>query len=186
LPRVGTSAYLGGAPLIVDKTYLGVAGSILVTEALHTALQRFNLGEIFAPNPYGTALGLNPVYTLAAAFIKSCPSSNAALPVKAFPSLTATQGMPTSEGIPFTFSVTGTLPGSFYITFVSGLATTSVAATAKGNMITTMVPMTAMGQVYAFVTNCNVTSPLTDSMILFGPAILEVTPPSPMFDISQQ
>jgi hypothetical protein len=157
-----------------------------VTEALHTSLQRFNLGQIHAANPYGTALGLNPVYTLAAAFIKSCPSSNAALPVKAFPSLTATQGMPTAEGIPFTFSVTGTLPGSFYVTFVSGLATTSVAATAKGSSITTMVPMTAMGQVYAFVTSSNVTGPLMDSMILFGPAILEVTPPSPTFDIYQQ
>ena len=182
---VGTAAYLGGAPLIASKTYLGVAGSILVTESLHTALQRFNLNQIGAASPYGTALGLNPVFTLAAAFIKSCPSTNAALPVKAFPSLTATQGQPTAEGIPFTFSVTGSLPSAFFITFVSGLDTTSVAATAKGNMITTMVPPTAMGQVYAFVTNANVTT-LTDSAVLYGPAVLEVTPPSPTFNLALQ
>ena len=185
-PSVGDSAYLGGAPLISSKAYLGVAGSILVTEALHTSIQRINLGQIGAASPYGTALGLNPVFTLAAAFIKSCPSSNPPLPVKAFPTLTATQGTPTAEGIPFTFSVAGSLPGSFFVTFVSGLDVTSVAATAKGSMITTMVPPTAMGQTYAFITNANVTGALMDSAILFGPAVLEVTPPSPTFDLAMQ
>lgn len=54
LEGVGTSAYLGGAPLITSKDYLAVAGSILVTEALHTSLQRVAIGEIAAANPYGT------------------------------------------------------------------------------------------------------------------------------------
>lgn len=72
------------------------------------------------------------------------------------------------------------------MTFVSGLDVTSVAATAKGSMITTMVPPTAMGQTYAFITNANVTGALMDSAILFGPAVLEVTPPSPTFDLAMQ
>ncbi|MCJ1473394.1 hypothetical protein MMC13_002045 [Lambiella insularis] len=185
LEGVGTSAYLGSAGLITDKTYLGVAGSILVTEALHTSLQRFNLGEVAPANPYGTALGLNPVFTLAAGFIVSCPSTNAPLPVKAFPALMATQGIPAAPGITFTFSVATALPSSFFVTFVSGLSTTSVAPTMSGDMIVAVIPATAMGQTYVFLTNMNVTSSIADSMIINGPAILEVTPPSPTFDTAE-
>ncbi|KAI4123223.1 MAG: hypothetical protein LQ347_006238 [Umbilicaria vellea] len=186
LEGVGTSAYLGGAPLIASKEYLGVAGSILVTEALHTSLQRFNLGEISPANPYGTALGLDPVYTLAASFITRCPSTNAPLPVKAFPALMATQGEPTAEGMSFTFSVQGKLPAQAYVTFCSGLNTTSVMATIKGAMISAVVPDTVAGQTYAFVTSSMASGSLMESTILFGPAIVEVTPPSPTFDLTVQ
>lgn len=186
LEGVGTSAYLGGAGLITSKAYLGVAGSILVTESLHTSVQRFNLGEIAPANPYGTALGLNPVYTLAAAFIKSCPTTNAALPVMAFPTLTATQGIPAAEGMPFTFSVKGTLPTTFFVAFVSGLSTTSVVPTMQGGMISAVVPATAMGQTYVFLTSASTNTTLNDTMILYGPAIIEVTPPAPTFDLSEQ
>ena len=186
LEGVGVSAYLGGAGLITSKAYLGVAGSILVTESIHQSLQRFNLGEIAPANPYGTALGLNDVFTMAAAFIKSCPASNPALPVKAFPSLTATQGEPTSQGIPFTFSVMGTLPSTFFVTFVSGLTIVSVTPTMSGDMISAMIPDTISGQSYAFITSSMTNMSVTDEMVLFGPTVVEVTPPAPMFDISQQ
>ena len=184
LEGVGTSAYLGGAGLITSKTYLGVAGSILVTESIHTSLQRFNLGEIAPANPYGTALGLNEVYTLAASFITSCPASNPALPVKAFPGLTATQGEPTSQGITFTFMPASAPPATFFVTFVSGLTTTSVAGTMNGELVSVVIPAGVQGQSYAFITNQNVTAAIMDSTILFGPAIVEVTPPSPMFDLT--
>lgn len=156
-----------------------------MTEALHTAIQRFSLKQVGPGNPYGSALGLSEVYTLAAAFIKSCPTTNAALPVKAFPGLTATQGQPTAEGITFTFSVKGSLPSSFFVTWVSGLTTTSVAPKVSGNTITAVVPSTAEGQSYAFITSSNVTS-ITDDVVLFGPAIVEITSSSPTFDIALQ
>ena len=186
LEGVGTSAYLGGAGLISSKTYLEVAGSILVTEALHTSLQRFSLGEVAPANPYGTPLGLSDVYTLAAAFITSCPSTNVALPVMAFPTLTATQGIPAAPGITFTFSVNGSLPSTFFVTFVSGLDITSVTPTIEGGMIAAVIPDTAMGQTYVFLTNMETNTTVMDSMVLFGPAIVEVTPPSPTFDVSEQ
>ena len=69
---------MSGAGLVSSKEYLGVAGSILVTEALHAPLRRFSLGAVAAAIPYGTGLGLNEVYTLAAAFFASCPSENPA------------------------------------------------------------------------------------------------------------
>ena len=188
LEGVGTSAYLGGAGLITSKEYLGVAGSILVTESIHTSIQRFNLGQVAPANPYGTPLGLNPVYTLAASFITSCPSSNPPLPLMAFPTLTLTQGLPTAPGISFTFKADGTLPEPFYVTFVSGLDTISVEAEEiEGDMISTIIPDTVMGQTYAFVTNADAKGgPLVDEIILFGPAVLEVTPSSPVFDIALQ
>ena len=186
LEGVGTSAYLGGAGLISDKTYLGVAGSILVTESLHTSVERFNIGEIAPANPYGTALGLNEVFTLAASFIVSCPASNAPIPVKAFPSLTLTDAEPTAPGVTVKFAVASAPASPFFVTFLSGLATTSVAATYKDGKIRAVVPDTASGQTYALLTNKNVTSALSDSDVIAGPSILEVTPPSPTFDISQQ
>ncbi|MCJ1273184.1 hypothetical protein MMC21_000973 [Puttea exsequens] len=186
LEGVGTSAYLGAAGLITSKEYLGVAGSILVTESLHTSVQRFNLKEIAPANPYGTALGLNDVYTMAAAFIKSCPPSNPVLPVKAFPALTATQGIPTSQGIPFTFTVEGAIPSTFFVTFVSGLNVTSVTPTVDGSTISAVIPTTIAGQSYAFLTSSSTNMSVTDDMVLFGPTAIEVTPPSPMFDTSYE
>lgn len=54
LESVGTSAYLGAAPFVGSKDILAVAASIMVTEALHTSLQRSSIGGIGAPDPFGT------------------------------------------------------------------------------------------------------------------------------------
>lgn len=183
LEGVGSAAYLGAAPAINNKAYLSVAGAILDTEAIHTSLHRFAIGEVAPANPYGSAIIPNAAYTLAAAFITSCPSSNPALPFKAFPALTATQGNPTSPGLSFTFSSSPLPSGTFYVTFVSGLVTVSMAASVSNGMIETIIPENVSGQTFAFVTNSNVTA-VTDAVVLFGPAILQVTPPSPTFDLT--
>jgi len=185
LEGVGTSAYLGGAGLITSKAYLGVAGSILVTESLHTSIQRFSLGEVAPANPFGTALGLNDVYTLASAFIVSCPASNPMLPLMAFPTLTATQGIPAMEGIPFTFTAKVALPANFYLVFVSGLDTTSQPATEMNGMLSAIIPATTMGQSYVFLSKSMTNGSITDDMVLAGPAIIEVTPPPPTFNITE-
>jgi hypothetical protein len=134
-------------------------------------------------NAYGTPLGLNAVYSIASAFITSCPSTNAALPVMAYAALTVTQGVPVAPGIDLTFTVAGDLPATFFVTFVSGLDILPAAATVTDGTITTTVPAGISGQAYAFITSDD-SANLTDSTILFGPAIIEATPDSPTFDLT--
>ena len=84
---VGVSAYLGAAASIKDKSVLTAAGSILPVEARHnTFLIGTNEGNPI-PAAFDTPLGFNEVFTLASAFIVSCPADNVALPFKAFPPL---------------------------------------------------------------------------------------------------
>ncbi|EPS44864.1 hypothetical protein H072_1194 [Dactylellina haptotyla CBS 200.50] len=187
LEGVGTSAYLGGAPLITSKDYLTIAGSILVTEALHTSMQRAALHRVPSANPYGTPLSPSPVYTLAAAFIKSCPSSNMALPFTAFPALKGPSGS-ICPGKPAGFSVAGSLPSKFFVTFINGLEIVSVSPkSVKGKTFWATPPATFGGQTYALVTSTNMTGgPIADSGILYGPAILEITPNPPKYDVNLQ
>lgn len=91
LEGVGTSAYLGGVPLISNKDTLTAAGSMLVTEALHTSLQRAVIGVVPAANAFGTPLSATAVLSLAASFIVSCPDSNEPLPFTSFASLSMSE-----------------------------------------------------------------------------------------------
>ena len=94
LEGVGVSAYLGAAADIMSKNYLTAAGSILTVEARHTSYIRDTIGESPFPTPFDVPLDFDEVYTLAAPFIVSCPSDNPKLPVKAFPTLTASPNNP--------------------------------------------------------------------------------------------
>jgi hypothetical protein len=209
LEGVGTSAYLGGAPLITSKAYLTVAGSILVTEAKHTSYQRAAIGEVAIANPYGTPLDPTSVYTLAAAFIKSCPSTNAALPFKPFPSLAVTPAShkrslgvnlnlgghkkaskgpylaePAEAAIPcagqtVSFTAASDIPKGSYVTFVNGLGVVSVKGEIQGKTISAAIPETVEGQAYVFVSSKDVETTFDDSAVVFGPAILEVKPQPP-------
>ncbi|KAH9822954.1 Ferritin-like domain [Teratosphaeria destructans] len=97
LEGVGTSAYLGAAGLITDKNYLTAAGSILVVEAEHTSYQRAAVGKVPIANPFGTPLDPTSSYSLAAAFITSCPPGNKPLGFTAFPTLVVKDKLGTAE-----------------------------------------------------------------------------------------
>lgn len=101
LEGVGVSAYLGAARQIVNKDYLTAAGSILTIESRHSAYLRDQSSAQKLspfPAPFDTPLSPNAVYTLASAFIKSCPETNPALPVKAYPAIAATATGPVAAG----------------------------------------------------------------------------------------
>ncbi|KAK6544759.1 hypothetical protein TWF694_001442 [Orbilia ellipsospora] len=188
LEGVGTSAYLGGAPLITSKDYLTIAGSILVTEALHTSMQRQALHRVPAANPYGTPLTPTPVYSLAATFIESCPSGNMALGFRAYPSFTTVSSMPAYAGRAIQFSAVSVPPASFFVTFVNGLNVTSVAPErTSGKNVWAVPPVGFGGQTYALITTTNMTGgSFSDSGLLYGPAVVDLIPGSPTFDRSYQ
>ncbi|KAG9234778.1 ferritin-like domain-containing protein [Amylocarpus encephaloides] len=181
---LGVSAYLGAAGLITTKAYLTAAGSILVTEALHQATQRGAIGEVPSANVFGTPLGLNAVYSIASAYISECPSSNAALPVMAYPELAVASGMPSAPGA-LVDLFPGMMPnGACFATFVSGLDIVPVKPVAVlDGMIQAIVPPMVSGQSYIFLTSDD-SGNLTDSNILAGPAIVEVTPNAPTFNLT--
>lgn len=161
------------------QDYLTAAGSILTVESRHSAFIRGALKESPFPSPFDTPLDFNEVYTLVAPFIKSCPSTNAPLPVKAFPALSlATTGTVTT-GSTITLS-TGNIvftAGSspLYVAFltVTGPIFVQATPTASGTAFTVVVPAGVKGQSYAVLTGCNTSA--TDDTIVAGPAIIEIS-----------
>ena len=175
---VGVSAYLGAAADIMSAAYLTDAGSILTVEARHTSYLRASIAESPFPAPFDVPLDFDEVYTLAAAFIVSCPASNPALPVKAFPTLT----LGTTGTIDVGTTITLLTPGytlapvsgaQLYGAFLNVTGPTFVPATAVAGGYSVTVPPGAAGQAYVVLTGCN--ESVTDDTIVAGPAIVEVT-----------
>ncbi|WRT69285.1 uncharacterized protein IL334_006269 [Kwoniella shivajii] len=166
IENVGVSAYAGAAQYITDKTYLTVAAVILSTEARHQAWESSAVGHT---NPWGSAydtpLGLNMVYTLASAFITSCPDSNAALPVKAYPTLTVGEGAPGST-VQFTFDDSHSATN--YAVFYEGLGATAVALD-ENDMAT--IPEGLQGYYYVVISTSSDPMGVSDDNIVAGPAI---------------
>jgi hypothetical protein len=180
LEGVGVSAYLGAAADIMSKSYLTAAGSILTVEARHSAYLRASLKKSPFPQPFDAPLTLNEVYTLAAAFIVSCPETNVKLPVKAFPMLALDPAtpMPVKAGSKITLLTPGYVlqPASgtatIYAAFIAVTGPTFVEATPVAGGFQVTVPEGFNGQSYAVLTSCK--DAVTDDTTAAGPALIEV------------
>jgi hypothetical protein len=176
LEGVGVSAYLGAAADIMSKTYLTAAGSILTVEARHSAYIRETIKQSPFPSPFDNPLSYNEVYTLAAAFITGCPSTNAPLPVKAFPSLTASsKDMPVKVGSTVTLATKGykVTGGKVYAAFITVTGPVFTDAKEVEGGFEVVVPKGIAGQSYVVLTSCNTAA--TDDTIVAGPGVVEVS-----------
>lgn len=184
LEGVGVSAYLGAARQIANKDYLTAAGSILTVESRHSAyLRDTSSQQKLGPFPSANDVPLTPnaVYTLASAFIKSCPSTNPALPVKAYPAIAATAAGPITAGQTVQLQSTAALsPGSgtakLYAAFITATGPVFTELTQAGDGINFSVKVPAQGVVgQSYLVLCNCAERVDDGTIVAGPAVLEVT-----------
>ncbi|KAJ7598974.1 ferritin-like domain-containing protein [Mycena floridula] len=167
---VGTSAYLGAAAAITNKGYLTAAGAILTTEARHAAwvASAVDKGAAWS-GALDVPLGLNQIYSLVVGFIVECPSTNPALPVKAFPALTVSPAAPHPGDI-----ITVSYPGMsqdqpLFAVFFSGLDKIFVPVQ-NGKV---EVPKTPRGQIYMVLSSSGTDA--SDSFIVAGPYIIVIT-----------
>ncbi|KDR70429.1 hypothetical protein GALMADRAFT_214518 [Galerina marginata CBS 339.88] len=164
LEGVGTSAYTGAAQLISNKDYLTAAASVLATEARHASWVASAVNKFSGwSGSFDVPLGLNQVFTLAAAFITSCPSTNPTLPVHAFPALTVTGAVPGKNAAISAPNATST---PTHIAFFTGFD--KLFAEIQNGHVT--VPTGLAGQVYAVATTS--ATQATDDVIVAGPTIL--------------
>ncbi|KAI9635072.1 ferritin-like domain-containing protein [Dioszegia hungarica] len=156
--NVGVSAYLGAAASIVDKTYLTVAGSILTTEARHQGwMNSAVLKDAAWSGGYDTPLDFNEVFSIASAFITSCPAENPALPFKAFPAL--------AIGMDGAVTTPASTEGAF-VQLVTGLGSKTYPVE-NGKV---MLPH-VQGIYYGVLTSSSDTTKVNDGNILAGPMI---------------
>lgn len=172
LEGVGVSAYLGAAGYITNKDYLAAAASILVSEAQHETWVKSGAdSQDPFPRAFPAGLDLNQVFSLAAPFITECPSDNPALPVKAFPGLTATL-----SGSEVTYKVEKDV-GAKYAAFVAAVGTQFIPI--DGSSGTVKVPAGITGQSYLILTKSKAVS---DMATVAGPAIINIDVPASNFD----
>jgi hypothetical protein len=176
----------------LDKTYLTIAGSILIIEARHSSYIRAALKESPFPKPFDTPLDFNQVYSLAAQFITGFATGDAAkLPFKAFPPLAIqpSQYPYTAGSSSVTFShaqknavASGLITSStaVYAVLFSGLDTYYVNS---GDFKFDHIPAGAAGQlpptgqVYVVLSTADgVANKVSDENTISGVGILEINP----------
>ncbi|KAF4629130.1 hypothetical protein G7Y89_g9019 [Cudoniella acicularis] len=181
--------------IILDTTYLTAAGSILTVESRHSTYLLTSQKKSPFPTAFDTPLSFNETYTLAAPFILSCPSSNAALPIKAFPALTlnnTSKPGPIASGDEITLLVpdlqtNGTnastdtsaeeteAKGKIYAAFITAtgpIFADAVESEEEGRYKVVVPQGVGNGQSYVVLTMCD--REVSDDTVVAGPVVVEV------------
>jgi Ferritin-like domain len=161
LEAVGISAYLGAAPLVKMPAVLTAAAQIVTVEARHQTFIRTASSAVPVPNAFDTPLGPRAVFTLASAFIQSCPTGSN-LNIQAFPSIALQGG---GAGIQAGQSLVLADPqqptGAMFCAFINQ-GQNMFAPLTTGSC---QVPANMTGEVYMMVTKAQTTN---DADVLAG------------------
>lgn len=165
LEAVGVSAYLGAAPLVNSSDILAAAASIVTVEARHQAFIRSAAGAEPVPAAFDTALQPRAVFTLAAAFIRSCPEGSN-LNIQPFPSIALQNPEQATVGQALTLADPAQPAGASFCAFVAPAGNQFTPIT-DGSC---MVPQGLQGEVYMMITKSEA---VTDSEVLAGPSVIQ-------------
>lgn len=170
IENVGVSAYAGAAQYISSAAYTTIAAIILTTEARHQAWQS---SAVLKTQPwsaaYDTPLGLDMVYTIASAFITSCPSTNPSLPVKAAKALTVGTNAAPGATVKYDFDNSGQGSTVEYAIYYNGLGSQVVQLNANHEA---MIPSKLQGVSYVLISTSSTAAGVTTANTVAGPAIL--------------
>ena len=116
---------------------------------------------------FQVALTPNQVFTIAAGFIESCPSSNAPLPAKANPSLALGDGAQPGQWTTLTFDASAKDGSKLYLVFQTSDGPISAEI---GDDKSATLPEGLRGTVFAFVSSKQ--NATDDASVIAGPALL--------------
>jgi hypothetical protein len=167
-----TSRYLGAAPLIKSSAILSVAAQIVTVEARHQTFIRTASKAQAIPSAFDTPLGIRSVFTLAAAFINSCPQGSN-LAITPFPAITMDANVPAqaiTPGQPITLKTAAT--GATACAFTNGgLPGGSMFVPYTNNAC--IIPQGLAGQTYiSLVSSTPADNVLTDAITVAGPTVI--------------
>lgn len=179
LENVGVSAYLGAAPLLSDKGILSTAGSILTIEARHQSSIRVFAKQEAVPSAFDAPLGPKAVFSIAAPFIKSCPSGSN-LAITAFPKLAMAPGQDASAagvGKSLKLKADDSAKGATHCAFTAGGVVPGGTAFAKfSESDGCTVPEGVAGVTYvSLASSAPLTGILTDDITMAGPMVVIVS-----------
>ena len=167
------SSYLGAAPLVSSAAVLGVAAQIVTVEARHQTFIRAASQAAAVPSAFDTPLGVRSVFSLAAAFIDSCPpGSNLAITPFAAISMAGKEPTPIVAGS--SLEMTTVASGASFCSFTNGGLPGGSAFTAFDGKACT-VPQNLAGETYVHLTSAGpLTGVLDDSIVVAGPVVIAI------------